>query len=312
MTPAARRCIERVCAQLADRHELLVVSDHAHDGLPDRAQLLITGAHTDTSPAEKRDFAIPHAQGRICAFLDDDAWPADEHWIESALKRFEDPTVDALGGPGVTPPGSPLRERLGGAFYESPLGSGSLRHRFVAQSPVRDIDDWPAYNFFVRTDALRDVGGWATRFYGGEDTKLCLSLVESGHRIVYDPEVVVEHQRRPVFRAHMRQLGNVGRHRGWFVRRFPRTSASPIYFAPSAVVVAAPLLALWASRDGRRFWTSTATLSIAWAAVSASAMRDGRDRATAALLPAALAAGHAAYGAAFLRGLLLTRDIEAM
>ena len=161
-TPAFRRCIDVLLALPGDRHEILVVSDEPAEGLPDAVRNIVTGSPTDTSPAEKRDAALAEVSGEICAFIDDDAYPAGD-WVDKALARFEDPGVDAVGGPGITPPGSPLRERAGGAFYESRFGSGSLRHRFVAEGPVRDTDDWPAYNFFVRTGALREVGGWASK-----------------------------------------------------------------------------------------------------------------------------------------------------
>lgn len=310
-TPAARQCVAAVAALPGDRHELLVVSDRPVDGLPPEARAILTGSPADTSPAEKRDLALEHARGDVCAFIDDDAYPAD-NWIDRALERLEDPAIAAVGGPGVTPPGAPLRERLGGAFYESPFGSGGLRHRFTPLGPVRDVDDHPAYNLFIRTAALRDVGGWASRLYGGEDTKLCLALVEAGHRIVYDPSVVVLHHRRPVFRAHMRQVANVGRHRGWFVRAYPETSRRPLYFGPSAALVTAPALAAWAARRRRRATALGAVAAAGTAAVIAQSLRDGQERKVAAGLPVVLAAGHAAYGAGFLRGLLLTDRIEAM
>ncbi|MDP9136339.1 MAG: glycosyltransferase family 2 protein [Actinomycetota bacterium] len=311
LTPAARQCIETVVGLAGDSHELLVVSDKPVEGIPAAARAIVTGSPVDTSPAEKRDLAVEHARGDICAFLDDDAYPAAD-WIDKALERFEDPTIAAVGGPGATPPGAPLRERLGGAFYESALGSGGLRYRFTPVGEVRDVDDYPAYNFFVRTAALRDVGGWASRFYGGEDTKLCLALVRGGHRIVYDPEVLVYHHRRPMFRAHMRQVGNVGRHRGWFVHAFPETSRRAVYFAPAGALVATPLIAAWAVRDRRRAAKVGAIGAFASSAIAASALRDGQDPFVAALLPVGLAAGHAAYGAGFLRGLLFTDEIESM
>lgn len=312
-TSIAQRCLAEVTALPGDRYEVLVVSDAPIDGLPGGVMAITTGSPTDTSPAEKRDVALGHARGDICAFLDDDAFPADG-WIDRAIDVFDtDASIAAVGGPGITPDGSSFLERLGGAFYESPLGSGGLRHRFVPCGEARDTDDWPAYNFFVRTSVLREVGGWASKFYGGEDTKLCLALVSAGYRIVYDPGVIVFHYRRPMFRPHMRQVANVGRHRGWFVRAFPQTSARPMYFLPSLALVAGPLLAAWALLGPRRRRRAAlASGAAGWLAISAAALRDGADLPVALALPAALAAGHGAYGAGFLEGLLLTDEIEAM
>ena len=309
-TPAFEQCIAETLLQLGDRHELIVVSDADPGALPNGARVLLTGSATDTSPAEKRDVALAEARGDLCAFLDDDAYPG-ARWIQSAVERFADPSIAAVGGPGVTPPGSSWRERAGGAFYESPFGSGSLRFRFAPLGAARDVDDFPAYNFFVRTAVLRAIGGWASRFYGGEDTKVCLDLRRAGQRIVYDPEVLVYHHRRTVFAAHLRQVANVGRHRGHFVRIHPETSRRPLYFAPSAGLVVAIAALGWAATEP----TLLLGLALLCAAVAASvtgwALRDGRDPAVAAVLPVVVAATHAAYGAAFVRG-LLTREIERM
>lgn len=311
-TDVARRCVETTVALAGDAHEVLVVSDQPIDGLPGGAVAIHTGSPTDTSPAEKRDFAMAHVRGDICAFLDDDAWPRAD-WFDRALARFEDGTVAAVGGPGITPPGSRFAQRAGGAFYESPLGSGGLRNRFVQLGDAVDTDDWPAFNFFVRTAVLKSVGGWASRFYGGEDTKLCLNLVEAGHRIVADPEVVVFHDRRPIFAAHMRQVGNVGHHRGWFVHAFPRTSARPIYFAPALALILGPLVAAWGLLGSRRRRRATLAAGVAgWAAISADAVRRGTEPDVAVALPVVLAAGHGAYGAGFLQGLLFTDEIHEM
>lgn len=310
-TAAARTCLETVAALPGNQHELLVVSDQPVDGLPDFATAVVMDSESDTSPAEKRDAALAQARGEICAFLDDDAYPATD-WLERALARFDsDGSIAAVGGPGVTPPDSRILERAGGAFYESALGSGSLRYRFRPLGGVREVDDYPAYNFFVRTEALRSVRGWNSRFYGGEDTKLCLALHEGGYRLVYDPQVLVYHHRRPLFTPHMRQVGNVGRHRGYFVRAFPGTSARPIYFAPSLALLGGVAAAAWAVRDARRSRAAAVLAGLGAAAIFANARREGVDPAAAALLPAALIAGHGAYGYCFLRG-LTTTHIESM
>ncbi len=308
VTPEFQRCVDGVLALLGDEDELIVVSDAPVEGLPARVRHLVTGAAGNSSPAVKRDLALAGARGEICAFIDDDAYPAGE-WLEAAWRRFADPSIAAVGGPGLTPPGSSWRERAGGAFYESKLGSGSLRIRFRAVGPATDVDDWPAYNFFARTSSLRDIGGWASEFYGGEDTKVCLALVEAGQRIVYDPGVVVFHHRRPILRAHVAQLMNVGRHRGYFVRRYPRTSAKPQYFAPSAALVAGVSIAAWGLSSRRRARRLAAASGVAYGALSAFAVREGSSPSIAVALPAVLVATHGGYGAAFIRG-LFTRHLE--
>src|SRR5688572_5568786 len=138
LTPVARRCLEETAAALGGEHELIVVTDRPQEGIPAAARTIVTGSPSDTSPAEKRDAALAHVRGAVCAFLDDDAYP-EPGWVDAALARLEDPSVAAVGGPGVTPAGSSLRERLGGAFYESPLGSGSIRYRFTPVGGAREV-----------------------------------------------------------------------------------------------------------------------------------------------------------------------------
>lgn len=309
-TQEFRRCVAEVLAVHDPDVELVVACDRAPAGLPPGVRVVLTGASSDTSPAEKRDAALATVVADICAFIDDDAYPAPD-WIANGRARLADPAIAAVGGPGLTPPGSRWRERAGGAFYESRLGSGSLRYRFVAEEPAREVDDYPAYNFLVRTSALRAVGGWGTKFYGGEDTAMCLALVESGHRIVYDPRVVVYHHRRAIFRDHMHQVGNVGRHRGYFVRAYPRTSARPLYFLPSAALLAGLSAVGWSAPDRRRR-RALARVGVAVAAgIVAQGLKEGAPPSVAVALPVVLTAGHCAYGWGFLRG-LVTRSIDEM
>jgi len=306
-TPVFRRCLAACLMLEHDDFEVLAVSDRPLErplpGDP-RVRAVVTGAPADTSPAEKRDAALDHATGDAIAYLDDDAEPAPD-WLAVAERAFADPAVNAIGGPGVTPPGQGWRERTGGAVYESPLGSGPLRYRFAPAGP-RVVDDYPAYNLIVRTDAVRRAGGWASTFYGGEDTRFCEALAARGDRVHYLPDLVVHHHRRPVFRAHMRQIGNVGRHRGHFVRAYPATSRRPMYFAPMVAALAGPLAALWA------LWRLPRALRLPAAIAGYGAlarMAPGSDPRVRAAFPAALAAHHLAYGLSFLRG-LFTREMD--
>jgi glycosyltransferase involved in cell wall biosynthesis len=194
-------------------------------------------------PAEKRNIGIAAAKGSIVAFIDDDAYP-DSRWLENAVKYFAEPTIGALGGPGVTPPGDGFWAHCGGRVYENIFVSGNYRYRYLGGRVRRSIDDYPSCNLFVRKEVLDSFGGYRTDFWPGEDTLLCEDIVcKAKKRIAYDPWTLVYHHRRPLFAAHLRQLGRYGFHRGYFVKRFPVTSCRLSYFIPSLFVVYVVLLA---------------------------------------------------------------------
>jgi len=282
--------------------EIVIVTDGSVEGLPDEVLHVQTGSPVDTSPAVKRDCGAKFARGVIFAYIDDDAYPSPL-WLDAALETLQHTGAAGVGGPGITPPDSGWRERLGGAVYESRIGTGPLRHRFLALHPHRPMDDVPAYNFVVQRTAIEAVGGWDSTFYGGEDTKICLSLIKAGYRLVYSPRVIVYHYRRPVLQAHLRQIANIGRHRGFFVRRYPETSLRAVYFLPSLGVAAIlPSLVIGALYAYRAPYRLLALIIFTWSALALPAA--GRAGLSASLFPPVLVLHHAAYGINFVKGLL--------
>ena len=188
-------------------------------------------------PAEKRNVGIAVAKGDVVAFIDDDAYP-DARWLENAVKYFSDPAIGAVGGPGVTPPGDGFLARAGGRVYENVLVSGGYRYRYLGGRVRRDVDDYPSCNLLVRADVLRAINGYRTDFWPGEDTLLCEDIVYGqGKRLVYDPWSIVYHHRRRLFGPHLRQLGRYAFHRGYFVKKSPKTSFKLSYFIPSLFVL---------------------------------------------------------------------------
>ena len=249
-------CLAALERQTYRNFEVIVLPDALPEGGATSVSSVAVSASVVTvptgkvRPAEKRNIGIRLAKGEIVAFIDDDAYP-DARWLESAVKYFGEPTIGALGGPGVTPPNDGFWAKCGGRVYENVFVSGNYRYRYLGGRVRKDIDDYPSCNLFVRKDVLDRIGGYRTDFWPGEDTLLCEDIVRKAKkRIVYDPWTLVYHHRRPLFAAHLRQLGRYGFHRGYFVKRFPATSCRFSYFVPTLFV--AYLLAFAALFAGLR------------------------------------------------------------
>jgi cellulose synthase/poly-beta-1,6-N-acetylglucosamine synthase-like glycosyltransferase len=187
-------------------------------------------------PSDKRDIALKYVKGEILAFLDDDAYPARD-WLKNAVEDFKDKEVAAVAGPAVTPK-LDLASAASGAIYSSVAVSGQFVYRYVP-GKRREVDDYPSCNLFVRRSVMEELGGFNTKFWPGEDTKLCLDITKKlKKKILYDPLVLVYHHRRATFSSHLKQIAGYALHRGYFVKKYPETSLKFSYFLPTLFVLA--------------------------------------------------------------------------
>jgi O-antigen/teichoic acid export membrane protein len=303
----AREAVSHVQAKFPQCTVILVPD--GQDSAPVPGTLSIPSAPV-ISPGGKRDMAARLAPGEVLAFLDDDAYP-DEGWLARALAHFDDPTVAAVGGPGVTPPSDNRRQRASGWVLASALTSAGYTYRY-RPGRRRDVDDYPSMNLLVRKSDFEAVGGFATHYWPGEDSELCRKLtLHLGKRIVYEPTAVVYHHRRPVLSAHLRQQARYGLHRGHFARRFEGNSRSLPYLLPTLFVLGlffGPLTALTSAIALFAYGIVLALYAAAVVSTSVWVYHHERDVRTAGLAAIGIVATHVVYGVAYLRG-LLTRNL---
>ncbi len=301
-----RRLIAALDAQTYRNFEVLFLPDRllVRPEVHYRFRILATGG---VRPARKRNQGALAAEGDVLAFIDDDAYPRPD-WLANAAARLSGPDpIDALGGPGLTPPDDPPAAQLSGAVLASPLVSGNFRYRYFVQGALRRVEDFPSCNLFVRKAAFDAIRGFREDFWPGEDTLLCADLQRAGRTLWYDPRVVVHHHRRPLFGPHLRQIGRYALHRGYFARRVGLNSRRLSYLLPTlfllGLLLGAPLACLtpWLAAPYLAVVALYLLLTLGDALLEAPTLRQ------APAYWAGVVLTHLWYGARFLQGLLAAR-----
>jgi len=206
-----KQCLEHCARQKYRNFECWLIADNpAPDewadffnklSLPVEVKVRISGA---VNPAKKRNVAMRESDAGIFAFVDADAYP-EENWLRHAVGLLQG-EVCAVGGPNLTPPDDPLVRRVPGCIMKSILGYGPayIRHCSVSRRLVSEL---PTCNLVVRR--LEGLF-FRENLDTSEDMTLCEDMLKRGGRILYDPQVVVFHHRRRLFKPFFRQFYNYG------------------------------------------------------------------------------------------------------
>ena len=271
-----------------------------------KIKILRTGMHS-TGPAEKRDIGIKAAKGSIIAFLDDDSYP-EKNWLKKGVEILNKQKVEAVCGPGLTPPSDNYWQKVTGAVLSSSLGSGPYYYRFVKGNP-EFVDDYPAYNMLLKKEILKKIGGFGTKFYGGEDTAICIKIIENGGRIFYHPDIVVYHHRRSFPLEYAKQVGNVGLHRGYFVKKYPKTSLRLSYFLPAIATLILILMFVFSLIFNEFTKLFLPSIIFVYILVYISGMRENTFGINV-LFPFAVIINHISYGLNFIKGLFFVKELK--
>lgn len=221
-----------------DDFEIIIYPDAVSSDTWPKTRQIASGPNHLGGPAMKRSLALKDAHGDFLIFIDDDAYP-QKNILEILDKDFENEKIAAVGGPAVTPKSDSFLQKVSGAVYLSYF-SGGFPERYAPVGKKRLISDWPTVNLTVRKKVFLEVGGFDCRYWPGEDTKFCLDVIDKlgrNNKIIYDPAIIVFHHRREGLPRHLKQIAGYGLHRGYFAKRFPKTSFKLKYFLPSVFFI---------------------------------------------------------------------------
>ncbi|HOX54693.1 MAG TPA: glycosyltransferase [Candidatus Omnitrophota bacterium] len=236
MNQNLKECVD-YCLQLDyPNYDIIILPDEDNGNFKfnsSRIRVIPTG---NITPPKKRDFALDKTDADILAFIDDDAYPFGD-WLRNAVRHFSNNRIAAVCGPAITPKSDSLFQKASGEVYESILVSGFHALRYKSKKACF-VWDYPSCNFLIRRDIFAELGGFNTNFWPGEDTFLCAAVTRKlNKKIIYDPAVLVYHHRRPLFRAHLKQVISYALHRGYFTKRGLNPNFEFTYFLPSLFLI---------------------------------------------------------------------------
>lgn len=190
----------------------VIVVDDASPGwsapAPEGPALRVLRRETNGGPAAARNTGLAEVRTRLVAFVDTDVvLPAGaDEWLAPLLAHFADPRV-AIVAPRVA-----SRADIGSvAAYEqlhSPIDMGAEPARVAPGTRVGYV---PSAVMVCRADVVRDLGGFDEGLRFGEDVDLVWRAVAAGHRVRYEPDVVVHHRPRGRWADLLRQRVGYGR-----------------------------------------------------------------------------------------------------
>jgi glycosyltransferase involved in cell wall biosynthesis len=220
------QAIESVVDQLeSSEAELLVVDNGSTDGTAKVVEAAARG-RTDVfylleevpGLSRARNAALQWSKAPVVAFLDDDA-VADPEWLAGAREAFDDPRVDAAGGPvrlmfsQAAPPWRAVPSHATSKLGALDLGA-SARDLEPPQGPY-------GCNMAVRTSSALRLGGFdprlghsANRLGAAEETELFVRLHAAGGHVRWVPSMGIGHlvpTGRTTLRYLMRRGFAVGR-----------------------------------------------------------------------------------------------------
>lgn len=245
------------CLAAVGCYPTIVVDDGSIDPAAVRAACYSHGASlvrldVNKGPAAARNAGIAAVGTPFAAFLDSDCI-ATEHWIEQLAGHFDDPTVAAVA-PRIRP--QPERGNHGGPstlqrYLERrcPLDMGA---RAASVRPLTAVPYVPTAALLVRRSLFG--AGFEETLRVGEDVDMAWRLMDAGHDVRYDPDVVVQHAEPVSWRAALARRFRYGTSAGPLAQRHPHR-------LPSLVAAPLPVLIVLATLVGQ--WLAAAALTLA-------------------------------------------------
>ena len=207
-----------------DKFELIFIGDKPTKLIEKHSERAVkTGIntvveYTPVAAGQKRNIGAKKAKGDLIAFTDDDTI-LREDWIKNSIKHLvENKGYVGVGGPNYTPKEElPFAKAVGRIFGSKFLFS--FRYT-IGHSKAKEIAHNPTCNYIIKKDIVNEIKFHET-LWPGEDAEFDIRVLKAGYKILYAPDVVVWHHRRPRPTAFLKQMFNYGKTRAQVTKMHP-------------------------------------------------------------------------------------------
>ena len=158
------------------------------------------------NPGRVLNEAVARCRGEIIVFINSDATPCDEHWLERLVAPFADPCVGATFGRQVA---RPAARSLFVKVTERAFGDGSTARGWVHFFSMA--------NSAVRRELVVAMP-FETRIQYSEDIEWSYRLRRLGHRIEYVPGAAAVHSHNYTLAQSVRRHRGEGAAEAWIFR----------------------------------------------------------------------------------------------
>ena len=207
-----------------DKFELILIGDkptkliEKHSEIAVKAGINTIVEYEPVAAGQKRNIGAEKAKGSLIAFTDDDTI-LREDWIKNGIKHLiENNGYVGVGGPNYTPKEElPFAKAVGRIFGSKFLFS--FRYT-IGHSKAKEIAHNPTCNYIIKKDIVNEIKFHET-LWPGEDAEFDIRVLKAGYKILYAPDVVVWHHRRPRPTAFLKQMFNYGKTRAQVTKMHP-------------------------------------------------------------------------------------------
>jgi len=203
--PVIDQCLKALLAQQGGDACQIIVVDSSADGTAERLRrdfptVEVITLDKQTHQSSARNIGIARTQAPFIAITDQDCIvPPD--WLARLLARHQEEDYALVGG------------AIGNGTPTSAVGTASYLIEFNEFMPVgkpRLVSMVPHCNVCFRREVFSTVGSFIAVPPGAEDQVFNFLLCQRGHRIFFDPTIIVDHLNRTQFAPflrHQRLLG---------------------------------------------------------------------------------------------------------